>query len=147
MDRPRACRRSDIAWCTARARTCPPYGDRRRPRQRSYDVEPAGADRIALAGEERGHFIEREADDVGVGAHDLDDEAAGDALRRVPAGLAAPFARGEIGFDIVLRQALEAHAGLDQALPVGLLRRHQADRGVDAMIASGEKPQALRGFV
>src|SRR5215510_14620472 len=116
MDRPRACRRSDMAWCAARARTFPPYGDRRGPRQRSYDVEPARADRIVLAREEPGHFIEREADDVGVGADDLDDEAAGDALRRVTAGLAAPFARGEIGLDVVLRKPLEAHACLNQAL-------------------------------
>jgi hypothetical protein len=68
-------------------------------------------------------------------------------LRGVTAGFAAPFARGEIGLDVVLRQALEAHACFDQALPVGLLRRHQADRGVDAMIASGQEPQALGSFV
>src|SRR5262245_26603388 len=121
-----------MAWCAARARTCPPYGDGRGPRQPSYRVEPADADRVALAREQRGHFIERKADDVAVGADDLDDEAAGDPLRGVTAGLAAPFARGEIGLDVVLRQPLEAHAGFDQALPVGFLRRHQADRGVNA---------------
>jgi len=69
----------------------------------SYGVEPAGADWIALAGQQRGHFVERKPDDVGLGAHDLDDEAPGDPLRRVTAGFAAPFARGEIGLDVILR--------------------------------------------
>ena len=36
---------------------------------------------------------------------------------------------------------------LDQALAERLLRRHQANGRVDAMIAPGEHPQALRGFI
>ena len=36
---------------------------------------------------------------------------------------------------------------LDQALAKRLLRRHQADRGVDAVVAPRQQPQALRGFV
>ena len=43
--------------------------------------------------------------------------------------------------------ALEAHPGLDQALAERLLRRHQADRGVDAVVAARQQPQALRGLV
>ena len=42
---------------------------------------------------------------------------------------------------------LKRTARFDVALPERLLRRHQADRGVDAMIAAGQKPQALRRFV
>ncbi len=59
-------------------------------------VEPAEADRVALAAQQRHGFVQRQADDIGVGADDLDDESAGDALRGIAAGLAAPFAGGEI---------------------------------------------------
>ena len=92
-------------------------------------------------------LIERQADDIGVGADHLDHERAGDALHGIAAGLAAPFAGADIGLDVVLAQALEAHAGLDQALAKRLLRRHQADRGVDAVVAARQQPQALRGLV
>ena len=43
--------------------------------------------------------------------------AAGEALDGIAARLAAPFAAGEIGVDLLARQALEAHARLDQAPP------------------------------
>src|SRR5262249_26933323 len=147
MLRPPACRRSGMAWHEDRARTWLPYGGRPPRRQPSYGIEPALADRVALARQQRGDFIERKADDVAVRAYDLDDECPGDALRGVTAGLAAPFARGQIGLDIALRQSLEAHAGLDQSLPIGFFRRHQADRSVDAMITAGQQTQALGGFV
>ena len=78
--------------------------------------------------EQRRGLVQRQADDIGVGADDLDDEGAGEPLRGIAAGLAAPFAGGEIGLDVLLRQPLEAHAGLDQPLAERLLRRHQADR-------------------
>src|SRR6516225_9380667 len=55
-------------------------------------VEPAEADRKAFAAEQRGGLVERQADHVGVGADHLDHERAGDALHRVAAGFAAPFA-------------------------------------------------------
>src|SRR5262245_12624149 len=98
-------------------------GDRRPRATDSRTLVPAAAGRITLAGQERGHFVEWKADDVAIGARDLDEEAAGDALRGIAAGLAAPFGGGEIGLDVVLREALEAHARLDQALAVGLFRR------------------------
>src|SRR6266545_1643763 len=113
----------------------------------SHRVEPAEPDRVALAGKQRGHLVERQPHHVAVGADHLDDEAAGDALGGIAAGLAAPFAGGEIGLDVLLGQALEAHAGLDQALAEGLVRRHQADPGMDPVIAPGQEPQALRGLV
>jgi len=71
----------------------PSYGDRLPQYQASYDVEPADTGRVAFAGQKRGHLVEWKADDVAVGAHDLDDEASGDALRGVATGLAAPFTR------------------------------------------------------
>src|SRR6186713_3223724 len=102
----------------------------------SHRVEPAEVDREALARQQRRGLVQRQADDVGIGADDLDDEAAGKPLRRVTAGLAAPLARRKIGLDVGFAQALEAYAGLDQPLAEGFLGRHQADRGMNAMIAS-----------
>src|ERR1700745_1752906 len=84
--------------------------------ERLHRVEPAEADRAALAPAQGHGLIERQADDVRVGTDQLDDEGAGDALRCIAAGLAAPFAGGEVGLDILLRQPLEAHAGFHQAL-------------------------------
>ena len=78
---------------------------------------------IALAGEERHRLVERQADDVGVGADQPDDEAAGEALDGIAARLAAPFAGGEVAVDVLARQALEADPGLDQALADLALRR------------------------
>src|SRR6187549_3551815 len=82
----------------------------------SHRVEPAEVDREALAGQQRRSFVQRQADDVGVGADDLDDEAAGEPLRGVATGLVAPLTGGEIGLNVLLRQPLEAHPRLDQPL-------------------------------
>src|SRR6059036_3499980 len=41
-------------------------------------IEPAEADRKALAAHQRNRFVERQADDVGVGADHLDHERSGD---------------------------------------------------------------------
>ena len=62
-------------------------------------VEPAEMNRIPLAGEQRHRLVQRQADDVGIGTDDLDQKRPGDALRRIAAGLAAPFAGGQIGLE------------------------------------------------
>src|ERR1700685_4177998 len=111
---------------------------------RSHRVQPAEMDRKTLATEQRHGLVERQADDVGIGADDLDQESSGDALRSIAPRLAAPFARGEIGLDVLVGEALETHPRFDVALPERLLRRDQAHGRVDAVIASGEQPQALR---
>jgi hypothetical protein len=103
--------------------------------------------RVAFAAKERRGFIERQSYDAGIGTDDFHDKRAGDALRRVATGLAAPLSGGEVGLDVFIRQPLEAHPRLHVALPKRLLRRHQAHCGVDAMIAAGQEPQTLRGFV
>src|SRR3990170_4760151 len=90
----------------------------------SAGIEPAETDRKALAAEQRDRLVERQADDIGVGADHLDHEPPGDALHGVAAGLAAPFAGADIGLDVVLAEPLEADAGFDQALAERLLRRH-----------------------
>src|SRR5581483_5107740 len=110
-------------------------------------VEPAETDGIAFAAEQRHDFVERQADDVGVGTDDLDDESPGNALRGIAAGLAAPLAGGKVRLDVFFREALEAHARLHEPLTECFLRRDQADGRVDTMIASGEKAQALRRLV
>ena len=92
-------------------------------------------------------LVERQADDVGVGADELDHEGAGKALDGVAAGLAAPFAAGEIGLDLVARQALEADAGLDQPVAHGALRRDQA-RPVKTRCARPEsRRRQVRGLL
>src|SRR6202023_3129853 len=105
----------------------------------SHRVEPAEMDRKTLAAEQRHGLVERQADDVGIGTDDLHQKSSGDALRRVAAGLAAPFPGSKIGFDVLVREALEAHPRFDVTLPERLLRRDQAHRGVDAVIAAGEQ--------
>ena len=65
----------------------------------------------------------------------------------VAAGLAAPFAGSEISFNVFFGEPFEAHARFDIALTKSLLRRHQADRSVDAVIAPGKQSQALRRLV
>src|SRR5262245_22265271 len=107
-------------------------------------VEPAEMHRITFAGEQGCRLVKRQAHNVGVGADDLHHERSGQALDGIAAGLVAPFARGQVGLEILLRQALEAHPRLDQALAERLLRRDDADAGIDPMVAAGEEPQALR---
>ena len=102
---------------------------------------------IALAGEQGGGFGERQADDRGVGADQAHHESAGEALDRVAPRFAAPFSRGEIGVDFLARQALEADARLHQPLAGRPARRDQRHRGVDAMRAPREKPQASGGLI
>ena len=112
-----------------------------------HRVEPAEMDRIAFAAQERHRLVQRQADDVGIRADDFHDKGSGNPLRGVAAGLAAPFAGGEVGLDVFVRQALEAHPRLHVTLAEGLLRRHQAYGGMDAVVAAGQKPQALRRVV
>jgi hypothetical protein len=128
----------------ARARAAPHPGH---TRSRRYGTQPAEPDRIALTQEQRRRLVKGEADDIGIGAHDLDYEAPGNPLRRIASGLAAPFSRGKISLDILFGEPLEAHPSFDKALAEGLFRRDQADRSVDAMVAAGQQPQALRRLV
>src|SRR5215472_7996235 len=113
----------------------------------SPGVDPAEMDRITLAAKKRQGLIEWQADNIGIRADQLDDKGAGNALRGIASGFAAPFAGGEISLNILFGQTFEAHACLDIALPERFLRRDQTDRGVNAMIAPGQKPQTLRRLV
>jgi len=61
--------------------------------------------------------------------------------------LARAIRRGEIGLDVLLGKPLEAHAGLDQALAISLVRCHQTDAGMDAVVAAVRATQTLRGLV
>ena len=79
-------------------------------------LSQAEANRKALAVEERHRLVERQPDHVGIGADELHHEGAGKALDGVAAGLAAPFAGGEVAVELVARQALEAHPRLDEPL-------------------------------
>src|ERR1700684_3419866 len=67
-------------------------------------IQPAEANRETFAAEQRDRLIERQADDIAVGAAHLDHDRSGDALHRIAAGLAAPFAGADIGLDVVLVQ-------------------------------------------
>src|SRR5262249_12412164 len=77
----------------------PDMGEGAAARQRlpsHHRVEPAEADRVALAREQRGHLVERQPHHVAVGAHDLHDKPACDALRPLAAGLDPPLPGGEL---------------------------------------------------
>src|SRR6516225_11007936 len=108
------------------------WEDRKRTSNRA---EPAEADGIALAGQQRRGLIQRQPHNIAVGSDDLDNEATRNPLRGITAGLAAPFAGRQVGLDVLLRQALEPHARFHQALAVGFVGRDQAHAGMDAMIA------------
>src|SRR5437773_12378619 len=99
-------------------------------------------DRIPLADKEGHDLVERQADDVAVGSHELHHERAGEALNGVAAGLATPFAGGEIALRVLARQALEAHPRLDQALADVALGGDECEAGIDAVRAGGEKAEA-----
>src|SRR5687767_7026597 len=101
-----------------------------------HRVEPAETDRIALAAQQAHRLVKRQPDHIAVGADQLDHEGAGNALDRVAAGLAAPFAGGEVGLDVLGGEPLEADPGFNQAVTKRLARRDDGDRGVDAVIAA-----------
>src|SRR5690606_10192549 len=67
-------------------------------------LEPVEMKREALARQQRRHLRERQADDIRVRADDLLHKAAGEALDRVAAGLAAPLARGDVALDVLRRE-------------------------------------------
>src|SRR5208282_1948049 len=108
---------------------------------------PLPVDIIAFAGEQRRSFSERKADDVRVGADEPLNERAGEALDRITAGLAAPFAALEISLELAAGQALEPEARLDQAAPRRAARGDKRKAGVDAMGAAGEELEACLRFV
>src|SRR6478672_10042132 len=101
-----------------------------------HGVKPAEADRKTLAREQRHRLIERETDDVGIGANNLDNEAACNALRCVTAGLAAPLPGSQVSFDVFVRQPFKAHPSLDQPLAEGPIGRYEADSGMDPVVTS-----------
>src|SRR5919112_1943362 len=105
-------------------------------------VEPAEPDRIPLPVEQGCRLVERQADDVGIGADQLDHEGAGEPLDGIAARLATPLARGEIAFELVPGEALEADAGFHQALADGVLRRDETDGGVDPVGTARKQSQA-----
>src|ERR1700731_4737668 len=49
--------------------------------------------------------------------------------------------------EALARQALNPYAFFQEPLAIGLVRRYQADAGVDAMVASRKQTQALRGLI
>src|ERR1700691_5960420 len=110
-------------------------------------VKPTEMDRVTLAAQESHGFVERQTDDVGIGTDDLYNKGPGDALRSITARLAAPFAGGEVGLDVLVRQPLETNTGLHVALTKSFLRRYQTNGCMNAMVAAGEQPEALRRFV
>src|SRR5690606_903951 len=105
-------------------------------------AQPVELNGISVAGEKVHHLVERQADDVGIGAVDLDDEGAGKALDGVAAGLAAPLAGSEIGLDVLARQALETHARLDEAAADVALAVGGREPREDAVRTAGKLAQA-----
>src|SRR5215468_12511098 len=73
----------------------------------SCRVEPGVVGRKSFACKQGHGFVERQADHIGILAHELDDECAGQPLSRIAPRLAAPLAGAEIGVDVLGRQSLE----------------------------------------
>src|SRR5690606_20335297 len=70
----------------------------------------------ARALEQRARLEQRQPDDARMAARNPRDQSLGAALDRIAAGLAVPFAAGEVGADFLSGQALEAHDRLAQPL-------------------------------
>ena len=85
---------------------------------------------------------QRQADDVGIAAGQEADERRGAALDGIAAGLAAPFAAGQVGVDLPLGQPGEADDALHQPLAAAPVRRTQHDGGHHAVAAAGQQRQA-----
>ena len=68
-------------------------------------------------------------------------------LDRITTGLAAPFIASQIDVDLTLRQPLESHAGLDQAVTPRPFRRNECHSRIDAMRATREEAETLPGLV
>src|SRR5512144_1656874 len=66
-----------------------------------------GIDRVTQPHEQGAGFEQRQSDDVAIGAADRGDEAGRPALDGVAAGLALPFAAGQIRCSLVGAQSLE----------------------------------------
>ena len=70
------------------------------------------------------------------------DQALGAALDGVGAGLAVPFAAGQIGTDFLAGEALEADLRLAQPLAERSIRREQRDRRKHAVPAARQQLEA-----
>ena len=75
-------------------------------------------------------------------AGNRDDQALGAALDGIAAGLALPFAAGDIGFDLGMAELLEAHDRLAQAFAQGAVGAAQRDGRKHAVAAAGEQGEA-----
>src|SRR4051794_40837586 len=98
--------------------------------------DPVEMDRVALADKEVDRLVKRQAHRVGKGADQLCHKRTGQALDSVAAGLASPFARGEIALPVLPGQPLEPDPRLDDPLADRSLRRDQANAGMHPVRSS-----------
>ena len=89
--------------------------------------------------------MQRQADDIGIGAREVVDEGGGLALDGVGAGFLLPFAAGEVFGNLRLVEAGEADDRGDGAAGLLTVRRPDGDAGKDAVAAAGEQAQVFLG--
>src|SRR5688572_11547267 len=105
-------------------------------RVRLAETQPVEVDRKGLAQQHADHLGQRQADDVGVGTDHLLHEAPREPLNGIAAGLAAPLARGDVGLDLLLAQALEPYARVDDLEAYAIVRGDQAEPRDHAVVAA-----------
>src|SRR5262249_9445635 len=107
-----------------------------------WAARPAAGALEAVPGEQIDGLEERQSHDIRIGADDGADEARGDALDGIAAGLALPFPGIEIEGDLGRLQALEDDGGLDAAADHAAIGQRQRDGAMDAVPAPREKLEA-----
>ena len=84
---------------------------------------------VAQTAEQVGGFIERQADNAGIGALQLGHKRPCPALDRITAGLADAFAGFEVGLDLAGDEPLEPNPAFHQPLRAAAVGRDGAESG------------------
>ena len=116
---------------------------------RSAVCDPYVASVVRMEGIAAGGFEQRagveqwQADHARMAARQEADERLGAALDRIAAGLAQPFAAGDVGVDLARLQPLEGDDGVGDTDARLAIRHQQADGGQAVMAPARQQAQQL----